>query len=270
MIPCKASIVKIPVLCLAGIFISIAVGEKCVDGRPEYLNLPRVIGAPDIDSSVTYVLRCDTVHVPKGSKTVVYAGSFLHFAKKNSGNSIQVEGTLILLGMKDRYVTLAGARDLRKTTVEPAKAPWSGITVLPGGSLEMSYTGMFGAANPVIVNSPDVKIVNSYFTGGKGIVRQDGSWYLLDSQFTAVNNLDFSKPTDQAASDPASLPSRLSREETQELLARDRKSFWGRPVTWFTLGGSAAAVSGYFIYLWLQPVKPVEVTPPMDPIPPAF
>jgi hypothetical protein len=250
--------------------------NSCLENRFDWEVLAPVIGEPGQTTKFPFPLRCDTVIVPKGRETVVHAGAFLFFQKSAPTNLIRVEGTLALRGVKEHYVLLAGGRDPKLYVPEPAKSVmWGGILVEPGGKLSLEFAGLYGAPTPITAFSKNVKIVNSFFAGGTGIMRPDGTLRELDPQFAAVNSLDFSESP--AASQPEETPGTkagkssaksvdtLSHAEKEALLARG-KSSWSRPRTWAMLGGgaAAAAVAGYFI---LQPKdrgEPGAVTPKLD------
>ena len=210
----------------------------CLEQRDFQQNLPAAIGREDQTGKHPFALECDTVFVRKGVTTIVYPGTMLYFSKPSINSTIKVEGTLILKGTRNSYVTLSGSLDSSRNGVEPGQKPWGGIEVAEGGRLDVEYAGFMESATPITAFSTKVKIVNSWFKGGSGMNLPDGSLYPLESSWHAINDLDLSKgPVDRKA--PERPAEAISEKEKKELLTHKDKRAW----TWKQAGIGAAALA---------------------------
>jgi hypothetical protein len=218
--------------CVAGAFAA-----SCLENRDFYQSLPTVIGREDQVGKYPFALNCDTVFVRKGVTTVVNPGTMLYFAKPSINSVIKVEGTLILKGTKNSYVTLSGSLDSGRTEVEPGKKQWGGIEVAEGGRLEMEYAGFMRAPTPITAFSNQVKITNSWFKGSSGMILPDGSLYAMEASWHAINNLDLSKGVADKKADERPADA-LSASEKEALLKKD-EGFW----TWKKAGVGVAALA---------------------------
>jgi hypothetical protein len=223
---------------LASALVS-AASAGCLENKDFYQNLPTSIGREDQVGKFPFALNCDTVFVRKGVTTVVHPGTMLYFSRPSINSVIKVEGTLILKGTRNSYVTLSGSLDSSKNGAEPGQKLWGGIEVAEGGRLEMEYVGCMRAPTPVTAFSPQVRIVNSWFKGSSGIILPDGSLYPMESSWHAINDLDLAKGTSDRK--PAARPAEsLSDSEKAALLKQDRdKRFW----TWKKAGFGVAALA---------------------------
>jgi hypothetical protein len=213
---------------------------KCLDNRDFYQSLPTVIGKEDQIGRIPFALNCDTVFVRKGVTTVVYPGSMLYFAQPTLNSIIKVEGTLILKGTKNSYVTLSGSLDSNRAGIEPGRRAWGGVEVSEGGKLEMEYVGVMKAPTPITAFSFQVKIVNCWFKGSSGIILPDGSLYALESNWHAINNMDLTKGNvDRNAAEEARPAGAISSKEKAALLSARKPGFW----TWKKAAGGAAALA---------------------------
>ncbi len=234
---------------------------KCLENKDFYQNLPAVIGKEDQVGKVPFVLKCDTIFVRRGVTTVVYPGTMLYFANPTLNSVIKVEGTLLIKGTKNSYVSLSGSLDSTRNGIEAGNRKWGGIEVAEGGRLEINCAGFMQAPTPITAFSSQVLIVNSWFKGSTGIVLADGSLYRMESKWHAVNNLDLSKGiTDQTeGTRPADA---ISQKEKSDLLKTKATGFW----TWKKIAGSAAAVAvlgvGAGVLLTPDPAK--TTTGPTD------
>jgi hypothetical protein len=219
-------------LCVSGAFAA-----GCLENKDFYQNLPTAIGREDQVGKFPFAFNCDTVFVRKGVTTVVYPGTLLYFSHPSINSVIKVEGTLVLKGSQNSYVSLSGSLDSSRNGVAPGQKLWGGIEVAEGGRLEMEYVGCMRAPTPVTAFSQHVKIVNCWFKGSSGMILPDGSLYPMESSWHAINDLDLTKgATDRKAS--ARPPESLSEGEKADLRNRD-KGFW----TWKRAGVGVAALA---------------------------
>jgi hypothetical protein len=234
---------------------------NCIENRDFHQNLPTVIGREDQVGKFPFALNCDTVFVRKGVTTVVNPGTLLYFARPSLNSVIKVEGTLIIKGTKNSYVSLSGSLDSTRNGLEAGTRPWGGIEVAEGGKLEMEYAGMMRAPTPITAFSFQVKIVNSWFKGSSGMILPDGTLYAMESKWQAINNMDLTKSNgDRNASESARPADAISEKEKADLL--DTKAgFW----TWKKAAGGAAALAvvGVGMAMLLSPddeapAKPVD------------
>ena len=251
---------RILIACLLSLSaIRVAHAASCLENRDFYQSLPTVIGREDQVGKFPFALNCDTVFVRKGVTTVVNPGTVLYFARPSLNSVIKVEGTLILKGTKNSYVSLSGNLDSSRTGAEPGKKQWGGIEVAEGGRLEMEYVGMMKAPTPITAFSANVKILNSWFKGSSGMILPDGSLYAMESSWHAINNMDLSKSTADRKVDERPADA-ISEKEKSDLLKKD--TYW----TWQKLAGGAAALAvvGVGAVYLLQPAKksPAAVIPP--------
>ena len=166
---------------------------NCLENRDFHQNLPTVIGREDQTGKVPFALNCDTVFVRKGVTTVVHPGTMLYFARPTLNSVIKVEGTLLIKGGKNSYVSLSGSLDSSRNGLEAGNRPWGGIEISEGGKLEMEFAGMMRAPTPITAFSFQVKILNSWFKGSSGMILPDGSMFAMDSKWQAINSMDFTK-----------------------------------------------------------------------------
>lgn len=219
-------------LCASG---TLAAG--CLENKDFYQNLPTTIGREDQVGKFPFAFNCDTVFVRKGVTTVVHPGTMLYFSHPSINSVIKVEGTLILKGSQNSYVSLSGSLDSSRNGMAPGQKLWGGIEVAEGGRLEMEYVGCMRAPTPVTAFSQHVKIVNCWFKGSSGMILPDGSLYPMESSWHAINDLDLTKgASDRKAS--ARPSESLSESEKADLMKRD-KGFW----TWKRAGVGVAALA---------------------------
>ncbi len=256
---------------------SLTFSNHCIDNRSEFEKLPSSIGTLDNKERYLFSLGCDTVLIPQGQTTEVLPGTFLYFSKPSPTNIIQVQGTLILKGNKEKYVLLAGGRDSKKNEPVSNKILWGGIIVESGGRLEIEYSGFYGAPTPITAFTDQVKIFNTFFSGGTGMIRPDGTLFELEPQFSAINFLDFAhfetvsqkeqsgiqknvildQPwTDSTKSD------KLSEGEKQTLLGKERPT-WKRPRTLVYLGGGVVVLTT--LSYWVSQNKETPYRGPINP-----
>jgi hypothetical protein len=250
-------------LLLSAADAGIAGAANCLENSDFYQSLPTVIGKEDQIGKFPFALNCDTIFVRKGVTTVVYPGSMLYFARPTLNSVIKVEGTLILKGTKNSYVTLSGSLDSNRNGIEPGRRAWGGIEVSEGGKLEMEFTGFMKAPTPITAFSFQVKIVNCWFKGSSGIILPDGSLYALESNWHAINNMDLTKGNvDNNAVEEDRPAGTISAKEKAALLNARGPGFW----TWKKAAGSAAAVAvvGVGAIVLFSPEKSGG-SPPSDP-----
>jgi hypothetical protein len=247
--------------CAWALGASVSFAARCLENRDFYQSLPTVIGREDQVGKFPFTLNCDTVFVRKGVTTVVYPGTMLYFARPSINSVIKVEGTLIIKGTKNSYVSISGSLD--STThggAEPGKKQWGGIEVAEGGRLEMEYVGVMRAPTPITAFSFQVKIVNSWLKGSSGMILPDGSLLAMESSWHAINNLDLTKGnTDRKTSETDRPKDAISEKEKSELLKKDSE-FW----TWKKVAGGAAALAvvGVGAAVLLQSDKQATNNPP--------
>lgn len=223
----------------------------CLENRDFHQNLPTVIGREDQVGKYPFALYCDTVFVRKGVTTVVHPGTMLYFARPSLNSVIKVEGTLIIKGTKNSYVSVSGSLDSSRNGLEAGNRPWGGIEVSEGGKMEMEYAGMMRAPTPITSFSFQVKIVNSWFKGSSGMILPDGSMYPMDSKWMAINNLDFTKGnTDRTVAESSRPADAISEKEKTDLLGK-KSGFW----TWkkAAMGAGALTVLGVGFAVLLAP-----------------
>ncbi|MDB5106233.1 MAG: hypothetical protein JWP91_3922 [Fibrobacteres bacterium] len=232
--------------CLAPVLAS-----SCLDNRDFDQSLPTVIGKEDQVGKFPFALNCDTVFVRKGVTTTVHPGTMLYFSRPSLNSVIKVEGTLIIKGTKNSYVSLSGSLDTTRNGIETGNRPWGGIEVAEGGKLVMEYAGVMRAPTPITAFSFQVKILNSWFKGSSGMILPDGTLFAMESKWQAVNSMDLTKGnTDQRANESERPKDAISQKEKNELLAKD-SGFW----TWkkAAMGAGALAVVGVGFAVLLAP-----------------
>lgn len=266
----------IRLLALSGMASAMVAGAaSCLENRDFYQSLPTVIGKEDQVGKFPFALNCDTVFVRKGVTTVVYPGTMLYFSRPSLNSVIKVEGTLIIKGTKNSYVSISGSLDSTRTGMEPGKRTWGGIEVAEGGKLEMEYAGVMRAPTPITAFSFQVKIVNSWFKGSSGMILPDGSLIPMESSWHAINNMDLTKGNvDRNAAEADRPAEAISVKEKSDLLEK-QPGFW----TWKKAAGGAAALAvvGVGAAVLLSPAKtstgskqppPDGRDPAIDPLPP--
>lgn len=241
---------------------SAALAAGCLENKDFYQNLPTAIGREDQVGKFPFPLNCDTVYVRKGVTTVVYPGTMIFFSRPSINSVIKVEGTLILKGTRNSYVTLSGSLDSSRNGAEPGQRLWGGIEVAEGGRLEADYAGFMRAPTPVTAFSSQVKIVNCWFKGSSGIILPDGSLFPMESSWHAINDLDLAKgASDRKTS--ARPAEGLSENEKADLRKKDQNNWsWKKA----GIGAAAVAVVGVGAILLIPDKKPgthnTVVTPP--------
>jgi hypothetical protein len=236
----------------------------CLENRDFYQNLPTVIGREDQVGKFPFALNCDTVFVRKGVTTVIHPGTMLHFSRPSLNSVIKVEGTLIIRGTKNSYVSLSGSLDSSHNGVEAGNRPWGGIEISEGGRLDMEYAGVMRAPTPITAFSFQVKIVNSWFKGSSGMILPDGSLLPMESSWHAINNLDLAKGNADRNAAEANRPADAISQKEKAALLDHKSGFW----TWkkAAVGVGALAAVGVGAAVLLTPPKtpgkaPVTVTP---------
>jgi hypothetical protein len=231
---------------------SAAAAAGCLENKDFYQNLPTTIGREDQVGKFPFPLNCDTVFVRKGVTTVVHPGTMLYFSRPSINSVIKVEGTLILKGTRNSYVTLSGSLDSSRSGAEPGQKLWGGIEVAEGGRLEMDYAGFMRAPTPVTAFSSQVKIVNCWFKGSSGIILPDGSLFPMESSWYAINDLDLAKGTAdrKTSAHPAEA---LSDNEKADLMKKDQNNWSWRKAG---IGAAAVAIVGVGAILLMPNNKP--------------
>jgi hypothetical protein len=240
--------------------------SNCLENRDFYQNLPTIIGREDQVGKFPFALNCDTVFVRKGVTTTVYPGTMLYFARPSLNSVIKVEGTLLIKGTKNFYVSLSGSLDSNRNGIEAGNIQWGGIEVAEGGRLEIEYAGFMRAPTPITAFSRQVQILNSWFKGSTGLIFPDGSLFPLESKWHAINNLNLAKGNSDTKSTDRPADA-ISEKEKGELLKSSAPGFW----TWKKVAGGAAtlAVLGVGAGVYLTPDKAVTpVKPGPDPVKP--
>jgi hypothetical protein len=232
---------------------------SCLENRDFYQSLPTVIGKEDQVTKLPFALNCDTVFVRKGVTTIVYPGSMLYFSKPTLNSVIKVEGTLLIKGTKNSFVSLSGSLDSTRNGFEAGNHQWGGIEVAEGGRLEIEYGGFMKAPTPITAFSKNVIILNTWFKGSSGIILPDGGLISLETKWHAINNLNLAKgKTDRSESEPNA--DALSAKEKDALLSKSEPGFW----TWKKMAGGAAvlAVVGIGANALMTPEKSDPVKKP--------
>jgi hypothetical protein len=246
--------------CLSAASAASAAG--CLENKDFYQNLPTAIGREDQVGKFPFPLNCDTVFVRRGVTTVVYPGTMLYFSHPSINSVIKVEGTLILKGTRNSYVTLSGSLDSTRNGMEPGQKLWGGIEVAEGGKLVMDYAGFMRAPTPITTFSPQVKIVNSWFKGSSGMILPDGSLFPMESAWHAINDLDLAKGTAdrKASARPAEA---LSESEKNDLMKKDREGWsWKKA----GIGVGALALVGVGAILLLPDKQKAPSSKQPDPV----
>jgi hypothetical protein len=234
---------------------------NCLENRDFHQNLPTVIGREDQTGRVPFALNCDTVFVRKGVTTVVHPGTMLYFARPSLNSVIKVEGTLLIKGGKNSYVSLSGSLDSSRNGLEAGNRPWGGIEISEGGKLEMEYAGMMRAPTPITAFSFQVKILNCWFKGSSGMILPDGSMFAMDSKWQAINSMDFTKGNaDRTVADTQRPAEAISEKEKTDLLKK-QTGYW----TWkkAAVGAGVLAAVGVGFAVMLAP----EDEPPGKQVP---
>lgn len=249
----------------AGLPLSAA---TCLENRDFHQNLPTVIGREDQIGKFPFALNCDTVFVRKGVTTVVHPGTMLYFARPSLNSVIKVEGTLLIKGGKNSYVSLSGSLDSSRNGLEAGNRPWGGIEVSEGGKLEMEYAGMMRAPTPITAFSSYVKIVNSWFKGSSGMILPDGSMFAMESKWQAINSMDLTKGnTDRTVAESSRPADAISEKEKSDLLEK-KDGYWTWKKTAIGVGALAAMGVGFAVLLAPEDDPPKnQVTQPGRPGP---
>lgn len=239
---------------------------SCLENRDFYQSLPTVIGREDQTGKFPFALNCDTVFVRRGVTTVVHPGTILYFSRPSINSVIKVEGTLILKGTKNAYVTLGGSLDSTRNGVEAGKKSWGGIEVADGGRLEMEFAGFMRAPTPITAFSFQVKIVNSWFKGSSGMILPDGSLFAMESSWHAINHLDLTKGNaDRKPAETGRPADAISAKEKADLFKTETGPGWN----WKAAAGGVAALAviGVGAAYLLQPEdeKPPVAKPKPEP-----
>lgn len=250
---------------LSAILTGPAGAATCLENRDFQQNLPTVIGREDQSGKFPFALNCDTVFVRKGVTTVVHPGTMLYFSRPSLNSVIKVEGTLIIKGSENSYVSISGSLDSSRNGLEAGNRPWGGLEISEGGKLEMEYAGMMRAPTPITAFSFQVKIINSWFKGSSGMILPDGSMFAMDSKWMAINNMDFTKGnSDRTVAENSRPADAISEEEKSDLL--DKKAgYW----TWkkAALGAGTLAALGVGFAVLLAPEDKASPNRPVDPVP---
>jgi hypothetical protein len=237
--------------------------STCLENRDFYQSLPTVIGKEDQVGKFPFALNCDTVFVRKGVTTVVNPGTMLYFARPSLNSVIKVEGTLILKGTENSYISVSGSLDSTRNGPEAGTRAWGGIEVAGGGRLEMEYVGVMKAPTPITAFSPQVKIVNSWFKGSSGMVLPDGGLYPMESNWHAINSLDLTKGNTDRKAEADRPAEALDMKEKEALLEAKRSGFW----TWKKAAGGAAALAVVGVAVLMAPDKEPSKQAPVGPGP---
>ncbi len=243
----------------AALWVAPSRAATCIENRDFHQNLPTVIGKEDQTGKFPFALNCDTVFVRKGVTTVVHPGTMLYFARPSLNSVIKVEGTLIIKGTKNSYVSISGSLDSITAGVEAGKRLWGGIEISEGGKLEMEYVGVMRAPTPITAFSFQVKIINSWFKGSSGMILPDGSMYPMDSKWQAINSMDFTKGNSDRMVGETDRPKEAISQKEKSALLEKKPEFW----TWKKAAGGAAmlAVVGVVAAVMLAPEEPGTATP---------
>lgn len=242
---------------------------NCLENRDFHQNLPTVIGREDQTGKVPFALNCDTVFVRKGVTTVVHPGTMLYFARPTLNSVIKVEGTLLIKGGKNSYVSLSGSLDSSRNGLEAGNRPWGGIEISEGGKLVMEYAGMMRAPTPITAFSFQVKILNSWFKGSSGMILPDGSMFAMDSKWQAINSMDFTKGNTDRMEPESKRPADAISEKEKTDLLKKRNGYW----TWkkAAVGAGVLAAMGVGFAVLLTPEdepakkdEPVKVNTTQD------
>jgi hypothetical protein len=243
---------------MAAMSVVPADAANCVENRDFHQNLPTVIGREDQIGKFPFALNCDTVFVRKGVTTVVHPGTMLYFARPTLNSVIKVEGTLIIKGGKNSYVSLSGSLDSSRNGLEAGNRPWGGIEISEGGKME--YAGMMRAPTPITAFSFQVKIINSWFKGSSGMILPDGSMFPMDTKWMAINNMDFTKGNaDRTVAESSRPADAISEKEKSDLLGKKEGRWsWKKAA----VGAGALAVLGVGFAVLLAPEEEAKKTPP--------
>ncbi len=242
-------------------WVAFSWASNCVDNRDYFQNLPPEIGKEDQFGKYLYALNCDTVYVRKGVTTVINPGTMVYFAKPSLNCVIKVEGTLIVKGTKNSYVSFSGSLDSTRTGPEAGKKQWGGIEIEDGGSVNIEFAGFMRAPTPITSFSKQVKIVNTWFKGSTGIVLPDGSLYPMEKSWHAINSLDLTQGNSDRNATQAEKPANtISQSEKSALLEKNENGFW----TWKKIAGGAAVLVavGVGAELAMAPGKSTPKTSP--------
>jgi hypothetical protein len=231
----------------------------CLENRDFHQNLPTVIGREDQIGKFPFALNCDTVFVRKGVTTVVHPGTMLYFARPSLNSVIKVEGTLLIKGGKNSYVSLSGSLDSSRNGLEAGNRPWGGIEISEGGKLEMEYAGMMRAPTPITAFSFQVKIVNSWFKGSSGMILPDGSLFPMDSKWQAINSMDLTKGnSDRTVAESSRPADAISEKEKSDLLDK-KEGYWTWKKAAIGVGALAAVGVGFAVLLAPEDEAPSSV-----------
>jgi hypothetical protein len=258
-----------PVLavCAAAAFVAPSRAATCLENRDFQQNLPTVIGREDQVDKLPFAFNCDTVFVRKGVTTVVHPGTQLYFARPSLNSVIKVEGTLIIKGTKNSYVSISGSLDSTRNGLEAGNRPWGGIEISEGGKLEMEYAGMMRAPTPITAFSFQVKIINCWFKGSSGMILPDGSLFAMDSKWQAVNYMDFTKGNgDRKVVENPRPADAISAKEKADLLGA-KSPFWSWKKA--AVGVGTLAAVGVGVAMLLAPEEESGKAPVVrkDPVP---
>lgn len=274
---CNRAMMLLMSLCAA------AQAVTCVAGSGLGSNiLPREIGREGEIFKTPFALACDTMTVPEGQTTVIHPASMLYFQDSSrSPKKILVRGTLIAEGTSAHPVYFCGSVQPNEVVgYRPGEAFWEGIEVEVGGKLEMKNARFFNATSALIIQWPNVSLVNTYFRGTPSLILPDTSIILtlpealIDTlklngkvfKYKGATKLAHKGGAGEA--EPKAIPgpgneSRAQKEVDGKGNGRKRN---GRKVLYYSLSGAAAIATTGAVIMALtnepdshNPVKPGDL-----------
>ena len=221
--------------------------KECRDDPEFYRYLSGSIGRESGAEPFVYLMPCDTMFINEGVTVNVHGNTYLAFKEPKNENAIVIKGTMIVNGTPSRKVRISSSIDSKLLNPEDLKQPWWGITVEKSGSLILNNTMIYGAYIPVRANSPNLRIVGSFFYGASEIfIDVADNYELPEDKYVAEFSLnDYLQAL--AESDSAAAGSALP----------EKKSVWKTPWPYTGIGFLCAGGAVTMILL-NQPEKMIR------------
>ncbi len=260
--------------------------STCGGDSTKYRILPDEIGREGDVFKTPFVMPCDSMLVPEGSKTVIHPSSMLYYRDTSTSlKKITVRGTLIAEGTASEPIFFCGSIKKNNTLgYIPGDAVWQGIELESGGKIEFKNVRFIRASSALIVFSPNITVYNAQFKGTPSLILPDTLLFLTMPE-AKVDTLELkgkffryragkTKNANQESS-ANSPPTKNSITDTLPITSKSdsqpKKGISKNEILWYSLGGAALLSAAGVTYMALQkepgsPNNPVQVSE-TDPAP---
>ena len=215
---------------------------------------------------------CDTMIVPKGKTSYIFAGAQIAWAANTSKNKvIHVYGNLIIEGWEEEPVTFAGSLKQFELGLKPSDEKWGGILVEEEGSVIASYANFFHAPVAIASFSEKVQLKNVFLRDVEYLFGPLSNTQITTRDYS-IKSLDFSlfdgknSVTSNETQHPISTPTPTPKKP--DATAVKQKNLG---VTWWIIGGGALAAGAGLTYYFIQnnpgPTNPLSPDTPGSPDP---